>query len=473
MTLKTFARPATPWAWGLACWLGWLGWLGALGSVPGFAQEPPPPPAATATPAAGLTLRDAVVRALTANPTVTRSRSQIASSEADVRRIRTSILPHIDLESSATRNSSEVAFEFDGNRAVVLPENDWAYSLTLSQPIYAGTRELKTLRQSRLAVEDARQNARSGDDQVIATTATDFLAAIQGESLAEVERGNLALANRRKTQAQAFFDAGEVTRVDLLRADTDVKAAERRLAAANQQREEAISRLRVDLALDTAEPLTVVAPQIPFPPRPPAAQFAAEAMEQRPEVKQAEVARDIAALELAKQRLARLPVIRGEAKLQGQRGNFPADQYGSLTVRLNVPIFDSGEISAKVAVAAEKLKQTEVTLAETRRVVREQVLRAAVALETAETNLALAKEQLAAAQAEYDQAFELYRAQEATSLDTQSAESSLAEARRAVVNGQIQRDLAELQLYYMAGTLKRSLNLGSIDTVDSIEEGSK
>lgn len=458
MTLKIFARPATPWAWGLACWLG-----GAVA----VAQEPP---------GARLTLQEALARALTDNPTITRSRSQITSAEADVRRIRTSILPHIDLESSATRNSSEVAFEFDGNRAVVLPENDWAYTLTLSQPIYAGTRELKALRQGRLAVENARQVARTGDDQVIAATATDFLAAIQGEALADVERRNLELANRRKTQAQAFFDAGEVTRVDLLRADTDVKAAERRLAAANQQREEAISRLRVDLALDSAEPLTVVAPQIPFPTRPPAARLAAEALVERPEVRQAEVARDIAALEVAKQRLARLPVIRGEAKLQGQQGNFPADQYGSVTVRLNVPIFDSGEISAKVAVAEEQLRQTEVSLAETRRVVREQVLRAAVALETAETNLALAKEQLTAAQAEYEQTFELYRAQEATSLDTESAESSLAEARRAVVNGQIQRDLAELQLYFVAGTLKRSLNLDSIDSVDStdpIVEGSK
>lgn len=447
----------------LVCWLGAL--TLAAGAV--AAQEPPP---SQAVPADTLTLQDALLRALTANPTISRTRSQIAQSEAEMRRIRTSILPRVDVEANATRNSSEVAFDFDGNRAVILPGNDWAWSVTLSQPIFAGTREIKAIRQSRLAVENAEQGARQGDDQVIAATASDFLAAIEAEALAEVERRNLELANRRKAQAQAFFDAGEVTRVDLLRADTDVKAAERRLAAANQQREEALSRLRVDLALDAAEPLQVVAPQIPFPTRPPAAQLADTALVERPEVKQAEAARDVAALEVAKQRLARLPVVRGEAKLQGQRGNFPADQYGSLTVRMNVPIFDSGEISAKVAVAEEQLKQAEVTLAEIRRVVREQVLRAAVALETAETNLALAKEQLAAAQAEYDQSFELYRAQEATALDAESAESSLAEARRAVVTGQLQRDLAELQLYYMAGTLKRSLNL---DSVDNLEEGSK
>ena len=84
-----------------------------------------------------------------------------------------------------------------------------------------------------------------------------------------------------------------------------------------------------------------------------------------------------------------------------------------------MPIFDSGEISAKVAIAREQQRQAEIALAEARRQVREDVLQALPGLETAETDLALAKEQLAAAQAEYDQTFELYRAQEATSLDAQ------------------------------------------------------
>jgi outer membrane protein len=464
MTVETFARPGRALALAILVLAGLVPVAGAV------AQEPPPAPAEPAEPAgtvgaagaAGrLTLEAALARALAANPTVARTRSQIASSQADIRRIRTSILPHVDVEANATKNSREVAFDFDGNRAVILPGNDWAYTFTVSQPIYAGTRELKALRQGRLAVEDARQQARAGDDQVLADTASDFLAVIEGDALVAVERGNLQLASRRKTQSQAFYDAGEVTRVDLLRADTDVKASERRLAAARQQRDEAVSRLRVDLALDTAEPLEVAAPSIPFPARPAASDLAELAVAERPEVRRAEAARDVAALEVAKQRLARLPVIRAEGKLQGQKGNFPADQYGSVALRFNMPIFDSGEISARVAVAEEQLKQAEVTLAETRRVVREQVLRSALALETAETNLALAKEQLAAAPAEYDQTFELYRAQEATSLDAQSAESSLAEARRAVVTGQLQRDLAELSLWFTAGTLKKSLNLDS------------
>jgi outer membrane protein len=137
-----------------------------------------------------------------------------------------------------------------------------------------------------------------------------------------------------------------------------------------------------------------------------------------------------------------------------QRTSFPADQTAALSIKLTMPIFDSGEISSKVAVARERQRQAEIALGEAKRQVREDVLQALLDLKTSETDLALAREQLAAAEAEYSQSFELYRAQEATSLDLQTSEGSLASARRAVVNGTLNRDLAELNVWSAVGTLK-------------------
>jgi outer membrane protein TolC len=110
-----------------------------------------------------------------------------------------------------------------------------------------------------------------------------------------------------------------------------------------------------------------------------------------------------------------------------------------------------------VAIAREQQRQAEIALGEARRQVREDVLQALLNLQTAEKDLALAKEQLAAAEAEYNQSFELYRAQEATSLDLQTSEASLASARRAVVNGTLNRDLAELNVWSAVGTLKNTI----------------
>ncbi len=417
------------------------------------AEEPAQPPTQTPT----LTLQQALRRALEANASAATGRSQIAASQAQVRQIRAGILPHLDLDTAATRNSNEVAFDVNGFRAVILPRNDWSARINLSQPIYAGRRETMALNQGRLGIAGGEAALRSTEDMVLLATASDYLGIVQGESLIGVEQKNLELAQRRKSQAQAFFEAGEQTRVNVLRAETDQKAAERALAAASQSRDLSASRLRLDLALDepAGAALRVAAPELKFPPLPAAEALVATAEASHPAIQRADLALQIATLETSKQGAARLPTVKAEGDVLRQRTSFPASQTAALTIRLTMPIFDSGEISAKVAVAREQQRQAEIALAEARRQVREDVLQALLNLATVEKDLALAKEQLAAAEAEYSQSFELYRAEEATSLDVQTSEAALASSRRAVANGTVNRDLAELNVWSAAGTLKK------------------
>jgi outer membrane protein len=417
------------------------------------------PAARAQEPAPALTLQQALRRALEANAGAVTARSQVATSQAQVRQLKTSILPHLDLDSAVIRNSREVAFDINGFQATLLPRNDWNAKLTLSQPIYAGKRELMALRQARLGVTNSEVGLRSTEDMVLLATASNFLGIVQGQALADVEQKNLELAGRRRKQAQAFYEAGEQTKVDVLRVETDTKAAERALAAAIQSRDLAASRLRLNLALDqfSEAPFKVAPPDLKFPPLPPAETLVEQAEANHPSVLQADLALQIARLETSKQQAARLPTIRAEGNAVDQRTSFPASQTASIAIKLTMPIFDSGEISAKVAVAREHQRQAEIALAEARRQVREDVLQALLELKTAEKDLALAKEQLAAAEAEYAQSFELYRAQEATSLDLQTSEAALASSRRAVVNGTLNRDLAELNVWSAVGTLKTQI----------------
>jgi outer membrane protein len=419
-----------------------------LGTGTARAQEP--------APQTTLTLQQALRRALEANSSAATARSQIAVSEAQVRQIRSSILPHLDLDTAVTRNSNEVAFEVNGFRTTILPLYDYSARINLSQPIYAGRRESMALRQGRLSITSGQAGLRSTEDMVLLSTASDYLGIVLGEALVDVEQKNLELALRRQKQAQAFYEAGEQTRVGVLRAETDQKAAERALAAAQQNRDLAASRLRLDLALDepVAASLRVAAPDLKLPPLPTAEALVVQAQAGHPAIQRADLALQIAQLETSKQGAARLPTVRAEGNVLRQRTSFPADQTAALTIRLTMPIFDSGEISAKVAIAREQQRQAEITLAEAKRQVKEDVLQALLNLRTAEKDLALAREQLAAAEAEYNQSFELYRAEEATSLDLQTSEAALASSRRAVVNGTLNRDLAELNVWSAAGTLK-------------------
>ncbi len=404
-----------------------------------------------------LTLADALRRALAANPSLGVARLEVAAARAQKDLAVASVLPHIQATGNVLRNTVESSFDFNGTQVLLLPRNDWNYKLTLTQPIYAGNRERRALSQARLGISTAESQAEGAAEQLLLAVVSDYLAVLEGEELLDVERRNLALTQDRRTLAQNLFEAGETTRVDTLRAEADTKAALRRVADAERMRAEAESRLRLDLALEQPLAIEVTEPSSLFPRLSEEAALVAAAERQRPEVAQAELDLEVAKLEVAKQRGAYLPVLSAEGDFLSQRSSFPADRYGQLALKLTVPIWQGGETAAHVAIARDRQRQAELRVDEVRRTVREEVRRAFVDLASAEASLGLARDQLAASEAEYSQANDLYRAQELTSLDAQAAETSLAEARRAVTTSRLDRQLAELRVWAAAGMLQKTV----------------
>ena len=232
----------------------WL-FLALTAAAPALAQEPAPPvPSSSTTSTAPapmrLTLQEALRRALADNPTLGRTRSEVDAQQAQADVAFSAILPKIGLEGNFTRNDQSVSFGEGDDARTILAENDWSYRLTLQQPVYAGNRERKAIKQARLNVDIARQRVADTEEELLLDVASNFLVVIQAEELLTVEQRNLELALRRRDQAQIFFEAGETTRVEVLRAVADTKEAERRIAVALQAREGAVGNLRLALAVE-------------------------------------------------------------------------------------------------------------------------------------------------------------------------------------------------------------------------------
>jgi len=183
----------------------------------------------------------------------------------------------------------------------------------------------------------------------------------------------------------------------------------------------------------------------------------AQAEAERPEVRRAANALQVAVLEVKKQRGAYLPLLTAEAGYLKQKRDFPKDQYGYATLNFSVPIFQGGEIGARVATARGRERQLELELEQLRQQVREDVRRELLGLEAARTALTLSEEQLQAAEAEYNQTFDLYRGQEVTTLDVQASEAGLSEARRAVVTSRLITRLQEMRVWFAAGSLRSAV----------------
>ena len=162
-----------------------------------------------------------------------------------------------------------------------------------------------------------------------------------------------------------------------------MKTAERQVTLARRQREAAAGQLRIDL--DADGDFLVTEPEPTLPPKPAEAILLQRAEETRGDVAQARSAQRIADLEVAKQKGAYFPTITADAGYVWQKTAFPTDRYGFAALRFNVPIWQSGEIGARVAVAAGRLRQARLSLAEATRTAQEDVRRALLDLETAET----------------------------------------------------------------------------------------
>lgn len=406
-----------------------------------------------------LTFDQAMRRALEVNNAIETARSEVDVTDAGRRQILSAVFPRITATGSGTRNSTEVSFGEGSDSRTILAQNDWNYRVVLSQPIFAGRRELRAYEQAKLFVRNAEQGQRGTEDAVLLRVASNYLAVVNADARAEVERRNMALAEKRREQALSFFEAGEATKVDVLRAETAIKAAQRVLAFTDQLRETATGRLRADL--DINAPLQVASPQHDLPAPPPESSLVAMAEESRPDIRLAANNLRIASLEIAKQRGFWLPVITFDGGWVQQKSQFPSDSYSYASLRFNVPLLQSGEVEARVAGAKARELQARLALQDARTAAREDVRKALVDLRAAETSLGLAGEQLVAAEAEYAQAFELYRAQETTALDLSASETSLAEARRAVAEETLNRDLAELRVWYAAGAMKHAVGVGN------------
>ena len=379
--------------------------------------------------------------------------------DANRRFLLSQVLPRVNISGATTRNTTEVQFGSGDDATTILPATDWNYRAVLSQPVFAGNRERRAYEQAKLGVENAREGVLGTEDAVLLRVATNYLAVANADDRIAIEQQNIALAQRRREQASAFYEAGEATRVDVLRAETAIKSAQRLLALAQTNRESAVSRLRADLDLEGD--IMVQDTEKALPALPAEESLVRRAETDRPDVDQAENNLKVAELEVRKQRGFYFPVVTFDAGYINQKSAFPASRYGYGAFRFNIPVFQSGEVSARIAGARERELQSQLTLESARVAAREDVRRAIADLHAQETALQLAREQLEAAEAEYAQAFDLYRAQESTSLDLAASENALAESRRLVAEAKTNRDLAQLRVWYAAGALKEAVGVNS------------
>lgn len=286
-------------------------------------------------------------------------------------------------------------------------------------------------------------------EQVASGTGLIYLEALRADRSVAAAQANVELAQALLKLAQDQRNAGVATGVDVTRAQTRLAEQQVALAQAQTSSEQARLNLQRVVGLPLGGALTLT-DQLRFVEDPlPAVDVAvAQAAHDRREIQVAEQQNRVSQLELQSARAAYLPSLEvlgdyGASGITPSTFDLPTRR---IALQLNVPIFNGGLTRGRVTTAASRQRQTELSLANIRGQVEEDVRLALTTLRTAAVQVRAAEESVTLAQRELEMARDRFRAGVADNLEVITAQTSLANAREAQVTALAQHNAARLNL---------------------------
>lgn len=409
----------------------------------GLAQVAAPPVALR--PSDALMLDDCVKLAMERHPALVAARAGVSASTEAVGEARAPFYPQLDLNAGYHRWQRRaflpagLTIPGRGLPEVVGPLDDWNGGVLSRVTLFdfgerrAGLDAAK----ARLAGAQADASATLADIRLNVQSA--FFALAAGGDLQAVAEKNLERATAHQQLAEARATSGAVPQADVLRTQAEVANARLQLITARSRVRAATGRLNTAMGRPAETPLSIRATSIASPP---AERLELEAaiqlaLAQRPEITAGAKRTEAARSAVAAARAARAPRVRADGSFGWRDTDFlPDTREWQAGVSLELPVFDAGSRTRRIARSKAELAREEAAF-ETRRLqIRDEVWSSATELERAwasiaanETSIRASEESLRIVRERYERGAALVT----DLLDTQtaltSAEASLAEAR--------------------------------------------
>jgi outer membrane protein len=347
------------------------------------------------------------------------------------------------------------------------PRNDisrttpYGAGLQVDQTLFNGFRTDNTVRQAESQVFGSRETLRNTEQSILFNGAQAYMNVLRDTAILELQRNNVEVLEEQLRQTRDRFNVGEVTR-------TDVAQAESRLAASRSQVSLAESNLRTSIAV--YRQIIGVEPRQLAPGRPidrlvPRTLDGAIGigLSEHPAVTAALHALDAAELQVKITEGELYPTL-GVTGAVSQRSEvtFPNDARftASAVARLTVPIYEGGEVYARVRQAKETVGQRRIEVDINRDQIRAAIVSAWGTLEAAKAQIIAAQAQVQAAEVALTGVREEARVGQRTTLDVLNAQQELLNARVNLITAQRDRVVASYAVAQAIGRLsQRSLGL--------------
>ena len=404
---------------------------------------------------ATLSYEEAVKLAIENNLATLRAHERRNEARGQQEQARAPLLPNVSgvaYQANLTENLVALGFQpgtFPGfNTTFLGPFKNFDARLLLRQTVF-DLSAIRNYQAGKAGVRVAELSEALAREEVASRTGLSYLEALRADRAVVAAQANVELAQALLQLARDQRNAGVATGVDVIRAQTRLAEQQVGLAQAQTNSEQARLNLQRLIGLPLGSAMTLT-DQLRFveDPLPSVDTAVAQAAQDRREIQVAEEENRVSQLEVQSARAEHLPSLEvvgdyGSSGITPGSFDLPTRR---VALQLNVPVFNGGLTQGRVTAAASRQRQTELSLANIRGQVEEDVRLALTTLRTAAVQVRAADESVTLAQRELEMARDRFRAGVADNLEVITAQTSLANARISQVTALAQHNAARLNL---------------------------
>jgi len=412
-------------------------------------------------------MASALAAAYTSNPDLNSARAQLRAIDEGVPRARAGGRPTVtgtfDIHTQTTRQ------QLPGQET-----SDWSTGLTprsvtlsVEQPIFLGFRTTNNVKLAESSVKAGREQLRVVESDVLLSGVTAFMDVIRAQVVVNLTAQNIEFLREQQRAAEDRLSVGEGTRTDVAQTNARLQQGISDYAQAIADLNRAIATYiqvigHLPESLGGYNGIEALLPST-------VDEGLSVALTTHPLIVSAVYNIDIASYNVRIAEGATLPTLGVNASVthrEDQQFKNSWNQQAQIGARLNVPIYQGGEVASVVRQYKETLGQRRIDLDAARAQVRQAFVAAWSQLEAARAQVTAAEAEVSAQQLVLTGVIEEQRVGQRTTLDVLNAQQDLLSARVSLVNAQYGRVVGAYTLLSAYGRLDaKSLSL-SVEIYD-------
>jgi outer membrane protein len=393
------------------------------------------------------TIESALAKAYMNNPDFNAQRAALRATDEGVQRARAGLLPSVSASSSLGRQSST----YNSSNEVLSPRT---LGVSVTQSLYNGARVTNQIDQSEKSVLAAREQLRSVEQKVLFGASSGYMAVVRDTAVLKVRQANINVLKEQLRQTEDRFNVGEVTRTDVAQVSAQLAAAEAERSAAQASLASSVASYQQIIgsmpdALADAVPLVNMVPTS-------LDQALLIGQADHPDIRAARFSVDIAAAGVKIAQGELMPSLSLKGSLTHANDYKSADdEYNdaSIVASLTIPLYEGGEVHARVRQLKETLGQRRLEADSALRAVIAEISSAWSQYITSQARIKAAETQIEAATVALNGTREEAKVGQRTTLDVLIADQTLLGAQVNLVTAQTDRVVASYRVLSSVGKL--------------------